>query len=57
MNGPDLFAAAAERLAIVSGLPVSQALARIAGTDVSPTGPLFDEAGFDYEHPLDEPKC
>ena len=37
----NLFDAAAERLAIASGLPVSQARMRVAGTDVEPFGPLF----------------
>jgi hypothetical protein len=53
MNGPDLFAAGAERLALASGLPVSQALARVLGTDGPVAGPLFDEPGFDPEHPVD----
>ena len=37
----NLFDAAAERLAIASGLPVSQARMRVANTDVEPFGPLF----------------
>ena len=38
----NLFTAAAERLAIASGLPVSQARMRVLGTDsVDPFGPLF----------------
>ena len=37
----NLFTAAAERLAIASGLPVSQARLRVLGTDVEPFGPLF----------------
>ena len=37
----NLFDAAAERLAIDTGLPVSQARLRVANTDVEPFGPLF----------------
>ena len=37
----DLFAAASERLALETGIPVSQARSRILGTDIAPSGPLF----------------
>ena len=37
----NLFDAAAERLAIDTGLPVSQARLRVANTDIEPFGPLF----------------
>ena len=53
LNGPDLFAAGAERLAIETGLPVSQALARVWGTDAPAAGPLFDEPGCDPEGGVD----
>jgi hypothetical protein len=42
----DLFSAGAERLAISSGLSVSQARARIAGTDIVASGPLFARRHF-----------
>jgi hypothetical protein len=42
----DLFTAAAERAAIVSGRPVSQERLRVRGTDAAPAGPLLIVHGF-----------
>jgi hypothetical protein len=46
VNAPDLFSAAAERAAIVSGRPVSQERLRVKGTDAAPAGPLLVVHGF-----------
>lgn len=42
MSAPSLFDAAAERLALESGIPRSQAKLRVAGTDAPPSGPLLN---------------
>lgn len=41
---PTLFDFAAERVAIATGLPVSQASLRVRNIDAAPSGPLLDSA-------------
>jgi len=41
MAAPSLFDAAAERLALSTGIPVSQAALRVKGSDKAPEGPLL----------------
>jgi hypothetical protein len=42
----DLFSAAAERLALETGLPVSQAALRVRSLDAEPPADLFAPAGL-----------